>query len=425
MKKVAKLTIISASPLLIFLRKPFLPDFLWFMAEVFSLKFQKIGFLYRGLIRCGGNSHDIKGDRYMANNLDKPAVKIKVFEGFAGVGITRLALEDFAKKLGIEFEYVGYSEIDKGAVAGYQALHNGDTNNYGDVTKIDWKSMFVDFLSWTFPCQSISSAGANDGFNEGSDTKSSLGWVIKRALKEMPHKPRTIFVENVANILSPKHRATFDSFVKYLQSEGYYVSYKKIDASKVGFPQHRDRVYLLATLGHDLQFEWPKERPLDFRLRDVLETNVDPKYILSTSPNNHMLDTAAANDGKRKMRLHNPSHCERAFCITTRTGNRNDDNFVLLDDVNTMPHLTITSSKLATYGLTVQQLREVGYRKLTPTEAMTLMGLKKGEQAKLLKLGLSDTKLYFLMGNAIVRPVLSEIFKGYFEALIKSGLLHT
>ena len=90
-----------------------------------------------------------------------------------------------------------------------------------------------------------------------------------------------------------------------------------------------------------------------------------------------------------------------------------------------MPCLTITSSKLATYGLTVQQLREAGYRKLTPTEVMTLMGLKKDEQAKLLKLGLSDTKLYFLMGNAIVRPVLSEIFKGYFEALIKSSLLHT
>ncbi len=121
-------------------------------------------------------------------------------ETFSGVGITRLALEDIAKKLGIDFEYVGYSEIEPCAINGYQALLGGDTNNYGDVTKIDWSKMYVDFLSWTFPCQSISSAGENTGFVEGSDTKSSLGWEIKRALKEMPHKPRTIFIENVGNI---------------------------------------------------------------------------------------------------------------------------------------------------------------------------------------------------------------------------------
>ena len=362
------------------------------------------------------------------NKIRKKATKptVKVFEGFAGVGMTRLALEDIAQELGIEFEYVGYSEIEPCAIKGYDALHGGNTNNYGDVTKINWKNMDVDFLSWTFPCQSISSAGANDGFAEGSDTKSSLGWEIKRALKEMPHKPKVIFVENVANILSDKHKATFNAFVDYLKGEGYCVSFKKIDASKVGFPQHRVRLYLLATYKRDLQFEWPKERPLDFYLRDVLENNVDPKCFVTPvlRPNNHMLDTAASNDGKRKMRIHNPSYCDHAFCITTRSGGRNDDNFIFLRDVNNMPHLTITKPNLTTYGFTLQELKDIGYRKLTPTEVMTLMGLTKDEQAKLLKLGLSDTKIYFLMGNAIVRPVLSEIFKEYFEALIKSGIMN-
>ena len=355
----------------------------------------------------------------------KKLVKVNMFEGFAGVGISALSLEDVARELGIEIECVGYSEIEPCSIKTHDALHGNTITNYGDVTKIDWTRMYVDFLSWTFPCQSISSAGANNGFEEGSNTKSSLGWEIKRALKEMPHKPRTIFVENVGNILSPKHRATFDAFVEYLQSEGYYVNYKRIDASKVGFPQHRDRIYLLATLGYDLQFKWPKERPLDFRLCDILEKDVDKKYLVTPTlrPNNHMLDTAATNDGRRKMRLHNPSYCDKAFCITTRSGNRNDDNFILLRDVNDMPHLTITRPKLAAYGLTLQELKEIGYRKLTPSEVMTLMGLTKEEQAKLLNIGLSDTSIYFMMGNAIVRPVLSEIFKGYFEALIKSGLL--
>lgn len=354
----------------------------------------------------------------------------KAFEAFAGIGITRLALNDVSKELGIGIDHVGYSEIETRAIKAYQALHNNDGNNYGDITKIDWKSLDIDFLSWTFPCTSISSAGnasagGNRGFAEDSNATSSIGWSIKRALREMPHKPCTIFVENVGNILSPKNEATFVSFVKYLQSEGYYVNYKKIDASKVGWPQHRVRLYLLATLENNIKFTWPKERPLDFRLCDILEKDIAPKYLITPTlrPNNHMLDIAGTNDGRRKMRIYNPSYGDKSCCITTMCGSRNDDPYIFLKDVNDMPRLTITRPNLETYGLTLQQLKEVGYRKLTPTEVMTLMGLTKEEQAKLLNIGLSDTSIYRLMGNAIIRPVLGEVFKGYFEALIKSNLL--
>lgn len=362
----------------------------------------------------------------MQNTNNNSIKKVKVFEAFAGVGITRLALEDLAKKLGIEFEYVGYSEIEPCSIKGYQAIHGNDTNNYGDITKIVWEDLEdVDFLTMTFPCQSLSSSGANEGFREGSGTKSALGWVIKDALKRMKKKPRTIFVENVGNILSPKHRATFDAYVDYLKSEGYFVNYMKIDASKVGWPQHRVRVYLLATLGYDLKFDWPKERPLDFYFRDILEKDVDPKYHITPAlrPNNHMLDTAATHDGHRKMRIYNPTYCDKSCCITTRCGSRNDDPYLFLRDVNDMPRLTITRPNLATYGLTLQELKEIGYRKLTPREVIRLMGLTREEENKLMSAGLSDTSIYFTMGNSIIRPVLSEIFKGYFEALIKNNLL--
>lgn len=356
---------------------------------------------------------------------EKIEKSVKVFEGFSGIGVTRFAMEDVSKELGINVSHVGYSEIEKCAVKAYKALHGNDTTNYGDVTKIDWSKVDIDFLSWTFPCQAISSAGSQKGFEEDSNTTSSLGWEIKRALREMPHKPRTIFVENVGNILAPKHKATFDAFVDYLKSEGYYVNYKKIDSSRVGWPQHRVRVYLLATLGYNLNFDWPKERPLDFYLRDILEKDVDTKYHITPAlkPSNHMLDTAANNNGHRKMRIFNPSFGDKSCCITTRCGSRNDDPYIFLKDVNDMPRLTITKQNLTTYGLTLQDVKEVGYRKLTPNEVMTLMGLTKEEQAKLLNIGLSDTSIFFLMGNSIIRPVLREIFKGYFEALIKNNLL--
>ena len=362
----------------------------------------------------------------MQNTNNNSIKKVKVFETFSGVGITRLAFEDVSKESGPNFEYVGCSEIEPCSIKGYQALHGNDTNNYGDITKIPWEDVEdFDFLTSTFPCQSLSSAGANDGFKEGSGTKSSLGWEIKKILKRVKKKPRTIFVENVGNILSPKHRATFDAYVDYLKSEGYFVNYMKIDASKVGWPQHRVRVYLLATLGYDLKFDWPKERPLDFYFRDILEKDVDPKYHITPAlrPNNHMLDVAATNDGHRKMRIFNPTYCDKSCCITTRCGSRNDDPYIFLKDVNDMSRLTITRLNLATYGLTLQELKEVGYRKLTPREVIRLMGLTKEEENKLMSAGLSDTSIYFTMGNSIIRPVLSEIFKGYFEALIKNNLL--
>lgn len=52
---------------------------------------------------------------------------IKVFEAFAGYGSQSMAL----RRLGIGFEVVGISEIDKYAIQAYMAVH-GDTPNYGD-----------------------------------------------------------------------------------------------------------------------------------------------------------------------------------------------------------------------------------------------------------------------------------------------------
>lgn len=52
--------------------------------------------------------------------------KIRVFEAFAGYGSQSMAL----KRLGIDFEVVGISEIDKYAIQAYMAVH-GDYSSYG------------------------------------------------------------------------------------------------------------------------------------------------------------------------------------------------------------------------------------------------------------------------------------------------------
>ncbi len=55
---------------------------------------------------------------------------IKLFELFAGYGSQSLAL----KRLEIEFENVGYCEIDRYAIKAHKALHGEDIPNFGDIT---------------------------------------------------------------------------------------------------------------------------------------------------------------------------------------------------------------------------------------------------------------------------------------------------
>lgn len=59
--------------------------------------------------------------------------KLRVFEAFAGIGSQAMAL----RNLGLPYEVVGISEVDRFAVQSYEAIH-GTTKNYGDISKVDW-----------------------------------------------------------------------------------------------------------------------------------------------------------------------------------------------------------------------------------------------------------------------------------------------
>ena len=82
---------------------------------------------------------------------------MKLFSLFSGIGGPEKAL----KRLGIEYELVGYSEIDKYASKSYSVVHDEpEIKNYWDITKINEKELpDFDLMTWGFPCQDISIAG--------------------------------------------------------------------------------------------------------------------------------------------------------------------------------------------------------------------------------------------------------------------------
>lgn len=66
-------------------------------------------------------------------------MKLRVFEAFAGYGSQSVALERLKMAYpSFDYDVVGISEIDRHAVTAYNAIHDAQVPNYGDITKINW-----------------------------------------------------------------------------------------------------------------------------------------------------------------------------------------------------------------------------------------------------------------------------------------------
>ena len=206
---------------------------------------------------------------------------LKVLELFGGIGACTAAL----KRLGIDIEVVDYVEIDKHAVASYNAI-NGTDFKPQDVTKWD-KDIKVDFVLHGSPCQDFSLAGLQKGGDEGSGTRSSLMYETLRIVKKL--KPKYVIWENVANLLSQNHFHNFANYINAMGELGYASAYKVLNAKDYGIPQNRERVFTVSVLngatvdlfGSELDFKWPKPFELKLRLKDMLEEDVDEKYFLT------------------------------------------------------------------------------------------------------------------------------------------------
>ena len=135
---------------------------------------------------------------------------IKYLSLFSGIG----AFESAMRNLNIEYELIGFSEIDKYATKSYCAIHNVSENkNLGDITKIDETKLpsDIDLLTYGFPCQDISIAGKQKGFfnRDGSVTRSGLFFDALRLIQAT--KPKIAIAENVKNLVSKKFKNEFAS----------------------------------------------------------------------------------------------------------------------------------------------------------------------------------------------------------------------
>ena len=367
--------------------------------------------------------------------------KLKVLELFAGIGACSKALE----RLEIPHEIVDAVEIDKFAVASFNAVH-GTNFEPQDITKWD-KDIECDLIMHGSPCQDFSVAGKQAGGDKDSGTRSSLMYETLRIVEKL--KPKYVIWENVKNLISKKHQHNYFAYIKAMVDLGYKSYGRVLNAKEFGVPQNRERVFTVSILGGG-DFKFPEPFPLEKRLKDVLEDEVDEKYYITDAMMDYFMGVNQKESKfPRKERFLaniNRKDQDRANSITTNPGQRPTDNFIVAsrgrgdnNEQQLEPRKdgltnTITSVQKDNYvfedfyknrptrvyknntptlrsgrtGLKVSD--DFRIRKLTPKECWRLMGFDDSDFEKAEKVN-SNTQLYKQAGNSIVVNVLEAILK--------------
>lgn len=201
---------------------------------------------------------------------------LRVFTTFSGYDSQLMAV----RNLGIPYECIGWCEIDPYAIKAHDAIFPElKDKNYGDITQINWEDVpDFDFLTYSSPCQDFSNAGLQRGGHEGSGTRSSLLWEVKRAI--LAKHPGYLMMENVKALVSEKFLPTFRLWLDWLSGEGYVNFVQVLNAKDYGIPQNRERVFVVSML-ENTWYHFPQPVELKLKLKDLLEDKVDEKYYLA------------------------------------------------------------------------------------------------------------------------------------------------
>lgn len=412
--------------------------------------------------------------------------KLNVVELFSGIGSQAKAL----KNIGANFETVNTCEWDIHALVAYDFIHNqgkinpnvekmsrvelektlsnynlsGDcknpinpkylnslptktlqqiyssilsTGNLIDIKKLKGNMLpnNIDIMTYSFPCQDLSNVGAFHGYTKGIDrdanNRSGLLWEVERILKERIEceleLPRCLILENVATLLSDRHKHNFQEWQDILISMGYINKIYTLNAKDFGAAQNRKRLIMVSFLvGSNCAIKQKVETYLqthnledcDYRkslkikkhtLKEILKVDYNNSMYYQEALNSQPKDTPSRREiWEENIKLidENNKYIERDFVSTITTKQDRHPNSGNI-------YFNVNNGKSK-------------FRYLTPRESFMLMGFDEKDfdlvkNAELKGRGNSDffTRdiLLHMAGNSIVVNVLEQIFEQAIEIL--------
>ena len=338
---------------------------------------------------------------------------------------------------------VNFSEIDPKAIEVYCAIHGIDiSKNLGDITKINpFELEFINFLFGGSPCQSFSTAGKLDGSKwtcnecghsfdplelenldepecphcKSKDIKKSESSLIVYWLKIFKHtRPKVAMFENVANFASKRFKTSFDLFKGKIESLGYNIYTKVMNAKDYGIPQSRKRVICLI-IRKDVdngKFKFPEivedGKVLNALLDDCshLFANTDDRIVVdeTISPYTRVnlvreADAIVVSDKG----IYRPA-CKSGW----------NDHQV---GIKYAPALRASNpSTIVLQTVDTPDGKKYAIRRLKPNEAYRFMGFDDADYEKASKL-CGKTAIYKQAGNSIVVDVIYLVLKQLFDVM--------
>lgn len=287
------------------------------------------------------------------------------------------------------------------------------TKNFGSIVDIKGSSLpKIDLLTYSFPCTDVSLAGNQLGIEEGSNTRSSLLWEIKRILLELKNEnklPSFLLMENVKNLIHSAHIDNWRLFESFLESLGYSNTTILLNGLQVGIPQHRERVFCISTLKGKDTFK--VELPFRYtNLHNFLD--LDNKDYIDEYKSCIANNTKSRWDYIESNKILNFE--TRCMTITTNQDRRDNAGLFLCDEngfiTNDISYWEEDSEKLF-------------YRFLTAREQLLLMGFTNKDYEALKNIDIKDSKIELMAGNSIIVNKLEIIFFEIFKKIVRKQKL--
>lgn len=209
--------------------------------------------------------------------------KFTFIDLFAGMGGFRLAMQAQGGQC------VFSSEWNKYAQKSY--LSNFGEMPFGDITKESIKRYIpqkFDILCAGFPCQPFSIAGVSKKNSLGRETgfkdktQGTLFFDVADIISR--RRPKAFFLENVKNLMSHDKGNTFRVIKGTLEELNYSLHFRVMDGQTY-VPQHRERIMIVGfnrdVFGGNEHFEFPEQKKSERSVREILDPDIDPKYVLT------------------------------------------------------------------------------------------------------------------------------------------------
>ncbi len=157
------------------------------------------------------------------------------------------------------FDVIGCNEIDPKMMEAYKANHNPKYSYLEPIQTFKLRDDLpdelynLDILDGSPPCSSFSMAGNRESdwgkekvFREGQAEQvlDTLFFDFIDLAKKL--QPKVVIAENVKGLLLGEAKQYVIQIYRELEAAGYYVQHWLLDASKMGVPQRRERVFFIA-----------------------------------------------------------------------------------------------------------------------------------------------------------------------------------